>query len=59
MDVKDIAEQAYKNGYAQAVKDMAGKAKDEAFVVFMGEPIIRASKIDEIAKELTEEKAGG
>ena len=39
----------------ETAEKFAERAKEEAFVVFMGEPIIRASKIDEIAKEITEE----
>ena len=38
----------------ETAEKFAERAKEEAFVVFMGEPIIRASKIDEIAKEITE-----
>ena len=38
----------------ETAEKIAERAKEEAFVVFMGEPIIRASKIDEICKELTE-----
>ena len=40
------------------VEKFAEMAKEEAFTVFMGEPIIRASKIDEICKEITEGKDG-
>lgn len=40
----------------ETAEKFAERAKEEAFVVFMGEPIIRASKIDEIAKEITEGK---
>lgn len=47
----------------QAHKEMAEKfaemLKEEAFVVFMGEPIIRASKIDKVCKEITEGKKDG
>lgn len=38
----------------ETAEKFAEKAKEEAFAVFMGEPIIRASKIDEICKEITE-----
>jgi hypothetical protein len=42
---------------AEARKETAEKfaemAKEGAFVSFMGEPIVRASKIDEICKEIT------
>lgn len=44
----------------KVLKDTAEKfaerAKEEAFVVFMGEPIIRASTIDEICEEIEEGK---
>lgn len=56
MDYKDIAEQSYKKGYEQGVKDLTEMAIEEAFVIFMGEPIIRASKIEEICKQLTKNK---
>ena len=36
----------------ETAKKFAERAKEEAFAMFMGEPIIRASKIEEIAKEL-------
>lgn len=39
----------------ETAEKFAERAKEEAFTVFMGEPIIRASKIDEIVKELTGE----
>ena len=38
----------------ETAEKFAERAKEEAFVMFMGEPIIRASKIDEICKEFTE-----
>lgn len=37
----------------ETAEKFAERAKEEAFVVFMGEPIIRASKLDEICKEIT------
>lgn len=40
----------------ETAEKYAKRAKEEAFTVFMGEPIIRASKIDEICKEFTEAK---
>ena len=40
----------------ETAEKFAERAKEEAFVEFMGEPIIRASKIDEICKEITEGK---
>ena len=40
----------------ETAEKFAERAKEEAFVSFMGEPIIRASKIDEICKEITEDK---
>ena len=38
----------------ETAEKFAERAKEEAFAVFMGEPIIRASKIDEICEEVTE-----
>lgn len=40
----------------ETAEKFAERVKEEAFAVFMGEPIIRASKIDEICKEFTEGK---
>ena len=42
----------------ETAEKFAERAKEEAFTVFMGEPIIRASKIDEICKEITEVQHG-
>jgi hypothetical protein len=39
----------------KALTEFAEKVIDEAFVVFMGEPIIRASKVRELLKEFTNE----
>lgn len=44
----------YKIGFKEGVTALQIQAKEEAFAVFMGEPIIRVSKIDEICEELTE-----
>lgn len=38
----------------ETAEKFAEMAREGAFTDFMGEPIIRASKIDEICKELTE-----
>ncbi len=58
----DTVQTIVRNERQQARKETAEKfaerAKEEAFVEFMGEPIIRASKIDEIAKEFTEGNNG-
>jgi hypothetical protein len=43
-----------KHGSKETAEKFAKNAKEGAFVDFMGEPIIRASKIDEICKEITE-----
>ena len=43
-----------KQARKETAEKFAEEAKKEAFVSFMGEPIIRASKIDEICKEFTE-----
>ena len=42
----------------ETAEKFAKMAKEEAFVDFMGEPIIRGSKIDEICKEITEGENG-
>lgn len=42
-----------KHGSKETAEKFAEMAREGAFVDFMGEPIIRASKIDEICKELT------
>ena len=44
----------YKQGFKEGVQAVQIQAKEGAFTEFFGEPIIRASKIDEICKELTE-----
>lgn len=42
----------YKQGFKEGVQALQIQAKESAFVEFMGEPIIRASKINEICEEL-------
>lgn len=49
-------EQGYLQGAKEAAEKFAEMAREGAFVDFMGEPIIRASKIDEICKGITEGK---
>ena len=39
---------------SEELKQFAERLKDEAFAVFMGEPIVRASTIDETLKEFVE-----
>lgn len=45
-----------KHGSKATAEKFAEMAREGAFVDFMGEPIIRASKIDEICKGITEGK---
>ena len=62
MNKQDIAEQSYKNGYVQGVKDFAKKLKElsqvqEVKTIFGGAKIyyIGDEGLNEIAKEITEE----
>ena len=52
-EYKVVAEALVNNLRKEAAEKFAEMAKEGAFVDFMGEPIIRASKIDEICKEIT------
>lgn len=54
LEIKNYRDVIYERVRKETAEKFAERAKEEAFVVFMGEPIIRASKIDEIAKEITE-----
>ena len=55
MNILDATETAYKNGYAQGVKDFAEAVK-MAFYYEFDEiiPSIMADKIDNLVKEMTE-----
>ena len=52
----DIEKRSIGEVRKETAEKFAEMAKEEAFVSFMGEPIIRASKIDEICKEFTGDK---
>lgn len=49
MDIKDIAEEAYKNGYVKGIKQLAEKLKER-----FAYDIEKCNTIDKICKELTE-----
>lgn len=49
----EIMDREREIGRKETAEKFAEMAKEGAFTDFMGEPIIRASKIDEICKELT------
>jgi chromosome segregation ATPase len=66
---KEIEENAfYSKGYAQGIKNtyeviipdklkqFAERLKKEGFVIFMGDVVIRGSKVDEVLKEFKSEK---
>jgi hypothetical protein len=54
-EIKTIDLESIVNARKETAEKFAERAKEEAFCVFMGEPIIRASKIDEICKEMVNE----
>lgn len=58
MNVLDATEVAYKNGYEKGVKEFAERLKAKAMFQHGGVTVVYGSDIDNLVKEMTEERNG-
>lgn len=52
MNEHDIAEQAYKNGYAKGIKDFVERLREHTHDIVLYGQIVTVSRIDNLAEEM-------